>query len=109
MGAGYTVARVSASFRSRWQQGEGGAGGRQVPGVDRVNDLHIWGLKPGVALLSAHLVIAGGADSCAALSGATAACAGLGIQHSTLQLAHANGTPCCDPLPPAPPAADGAR
>jgi len=80
-----------------------------VPGVDRVNDLHIWGLKPGVALLSAHLVIAGGADSCAALSGATAACARLGIEHSTLQLAHANGTPCCDPLPLAPPGADGAR
>ena len=58
----------------------------QVAGVREVHDLHVWGLKPGVPLLAAHLVIRPSAKCQGVLEAATKACEGMGISHSTLQV-----------------------
>ena len=49
-------------------------------------DLHVWELKPGMPLLSAHLEIKADADASEVLLEATRYCRGLGIAHSTFQL-----------------------
>lgn len=51
-----------------------------------VADLHVWELKPGMPLLSAHLEIKADADASEVLLEATRYCRGLGIAHSTFQL-----------------------
>ena len=62
----------------------------QVKGVLEVQDLHVWGLKPGVPLLAAHLVVRPSANPQAVLDAATKTCQRLNISHSTIQV----GWPC---------------
>ena len=57
----------------------------QVRGVVEVQDLHVWGLKPGVPLLAAHLVIRPSANPQSVLDAATKACQAMSISHSTIQ------------------------
>ena len=78
----------------------------QVRGVTEVRDLHVWGLKPGVPLLAAHLVTRPSAQPQAVLDAATKACQAMGIEHSTLQI---HGHDCDAPasaaspsIPPSP-------
>ncbi|CAL8470548.1 g10090 [Coccomyxa elongata] len=66
----------------------------EIPGVEAVSDLHIWGLKPGMPLLACHLDIASESAACDVLSRATQLCRSVGINHSTIQLSH-RGLPCC--------------
>ena len=58
----------------------------QVDGVGAVADLHVWELKPGLPLLSAHLEMVSDSDASEVLLEATRYCRGLGIAHSTFQL-----------------------
>ena len=57
-----------------------------APGVAAVHDLHLWVLKPGVVMATAHLTPAAGAGHGAVLTGAKAALAALGITHATVQV-----------------------
>ena len=54
--------------------------------MTEVRDLHVWGLKPGVPLLAAHLVTRPSAQPGAVLEAATKVCQDEGISHSTLQI-----------------------
>lgn len=69
----------------------------QVRGVMEVQDLHVWGLKPGVPLLAAHLIIRPSANPQAVLDAATKACQQMSIQHSTIQVL--DWSPCFLHLP----------
>ncbi len=62
------------------------------PEVVEVHDLHVWTLTSGFPVLSAHVLVAGGAD-CHALRSelATMLAAQFGLDHSTLQVEHAPG------------------
>ncbi|KAK9904349.1 hypothetical protein WJX75_010009 [Coccomyxa subellipsoidea] len=44
---------------------------QEIPGVEGVSDLHIWGLKPGMPLLACHLDIASESAACDVLARAT--------------------------------------
>lgn len=60
---------------------------RQLPGVEDVHDLHVWSITSGFVALSAHLVVATGADAADILHRAEACLADeFEIRHSTLQL-----------------------
>jgi hypothetical protein len=60
--------------------------GVQLEGVDSVHDLHVWGLKPGIALLAAHIEIRAQANPRDVLSQASAYCKQAGIHHTTIQV-----------------------
>lgn len=62
---------------------------RDIPGVSDVHDLHIWSIDGKEVLATCHLVVdteAEGLHSCGVLDRAEAELAGLGIDHSTIQL-----------------------
>eukprot|EP00884_Botryococcus_braunii_P013262 jgi/Botrbrau1/21937/Bobra.0249s0060.1 len=67
---------------------------QQLEGVDSVHDLHVWGLKPGVALLAVHLELLDEADASDVLSRASAYCREAGIHHSTIQISVGQQCPC---------------
>jgi cobalt-zinc-cadmium efflux system protein len=62
------------------------------PDVVEVHDLHVWTLTSGFPVLSAHVLVAGGAD-CHALRQELAAMLAtrFGLDHATLQVEHAPG------------------
>jgi len=62
-------------------------------GVREVHDLHIWTLTSGFPVLSAHVLVASGAD-CHGLRRGLEAMLGerFGLEHSTLQVEHVPGT-----------------
>jgi cobalt-zinc-cadmium efflux system protein len=64
-----------------------------VPDVREVHDLHVWTLTSGFPVLSAHVLVAPGAD-CHGLRRDLEAMLGerFGLEHSTLQVEHAPGT-----------------
>ena len=64
-----------------------------VPDVREVHDLHVWTLTSGFPVLSAHVLVAPGAD-CHGLRRGLEAMLGerFGLEHSTLQVEHAPGT-----------------
>jgi cobalt-zinc-cadmium efflux system protein len=63
------------------------------PDVHEVHDLHVWTLTSGFPVLSAHVLVAPGAD-CHGLRRGLEAMLGerFGLEHSTLQVEHAPGT-----------------
>ena len=82
-----------------------------VPGVREVHDLHVWTLTSGFPVLSAHVLVASGAD-CHGVRRGLEAMLGerFGLEHSTLQVEHASGPVQLGPsfrrreaLPQAPP------
>ena len=64
-----------------------------VPDVREVHDLHVWTLTSGFLVLSAHVLVAPGAD-CHGLRRGLEAMLGerFGLEHSTLQVEHVPGT-----------------
>jgi cobalt-zinc-cadmium efflux system protein len=64
-----------------------------VPDIHEVHDLHVWTLTSGFPVLSAHVLVAPGAD-CHGLRRDLEAMLGerFGLDHSTLQVEHAPGT-----------------
>jgi cobalt-zinc-cadmium efflux system protein len=62
------------------------------PDVVEVHDLHVWTLTSGFPIVSAHVLVAPGAD-CHALRRGLEAMLGqrFGLEHSTLQVEHASG------------------
>ncbi|MGE5274656.1 MAG: cation diffusion facilitator family transporter [Verrucomicrobiota bacterium] len=64
-----------------------------VPDVREVHDLHVWTLTSGFPVLSAHVLVASGAD-CHGLRRDLEAMLAVrfGLDHSTLQVEHAAGT-----------------
>jgi cobalt-zinc-cadmium efflux system protein len=64
-----------------------------VPDVREVHDLHVWTLTSGFPVLSAHVLVATGAD-CHGLRRDLQAMLGerFGLEHSTLQVEHVPGT-----------------
>lgn len=64
-----------------------------------MHDLHVWGLKPGVALLAVHLEVVEEADATEVLSRASAYCRGAGINHSTIQISAGQCCPCVPSSP----------
>jgi cobalt-zinc-cadmium efflux system protein len=64
-----------------------------VPEVREVHDLHVWTLTSGFPVLSAHVLVAPGAD-CHGLRRGLEAMLGerFGLEHSTLQVEHVPGT-----------------
>jgi cobalt-zinc-cadmium efflux system protein len=64
-------------------------------GVDEVHDLHVWQITSGFPTLSAHVMVASGAD-CHGIRGELEALLGrrYGIEHTTLQVEHS-----ADPSP----------
>ena len=83
---------------------------RGAPGVQDVQDLHVWALASSTPALTAHVVIADGADADALRA---ALCDGLhvrfDIDHITLQMesGHCGVQRCCTPARVAPGAHDG--
>jgi cobalt-zinc-cadmium efflux system protein len=82
-----------------------------APDVREVHDLHVWTLTSGFPVLSAHVLVAPGAD-CHGLRRDLEAMLGerFGLEHSTLQVEHVSGTVQLGPsyrrreaLPAAPP------
>lgn len=67
-----------------------------------MHDLHVWGLKPGVALLAVHLELVEEADAGDVLSRASAYCRGAGINHSTIQISSSGQCCPCVPSSPSP-------
>jgi cobalt-zinc-cadmium efflux system protein len=61
-----------------------------IPSVESVHDLHVWTVTSGMVALSAHAIVRDCQDHQGVLERAHDACAGLGIQHITIQLE-------CDP------------
>jgi len=57
-----------------------------VPAVESVHDLHVWTLTSGVVAMSAHAVVREPGLHQQALVAMTAQAAGLGINHTTIQL-----------------------
>jgi len=81
-----------------------------LPGVSRVEDLHIWAMGTSHVALTAHLVMPQGSPGDGFLKDATAKLHdGFEITHVTLQVVQAPFMPACDALygscAPAPPAA----
>lgn len=73
---------------------------QEVPGVRGVSDLHIWGLKPSIPLLAAHVTIADGADALQVQKSVTAACRRINISHTTIQVdTEGHGSGCQTQLP----------
>ena len=66
-----------------------------VPGVACVHDLHVWQLKPGIPLVSAHVTHDGTRPSGQVLAAATAALAAVGLGHATIQVASAEDEGAC--------------
>jgi cobalt-zinc-cadmium efflux system protein len=64
-----------------------------VPDVCEVHDLHVWTLTSGFPVLSAHVLVAAGAD-CHGVRRGLEAMLGerFGLEHSTLQVEHVPGT-----------------
>ena len=67
----------------------------RVPGVLCTHDVHHWQLKPGLALVSAHVTHDGAHASGAILADCTAALARLGLDHATIQVASADDESAC--------------
>ncbi len=64
-----------------------------VPEVEEVHDLHVWTLTSGFPLLSAHVLVAPGADCHGLRRTLEAMVAGrFDLQHSTFQVEHVPGT-----------------
>jgi cobalt-zinc-cadmium efflux system protein len=64
-----------------------------APGVREVHDLHVWTLTSGFPVLSAHVLVAPGADCHGVRRDLEAVLAErFGLDHSTLQVEHAPGT-----------------
>jgi cobalt-zinc-cadmium efflux system protein len=62
----------------------------EVPGVVEVHDLHVWTVTSGFPALSAHVLVAAGADCHAARRALEAALRErFGLEHTTLQVDHA--------------------
>ncbi|MHC5020630.1 MAG: cation diffusion facilitator family transporter [Planctomycetota bacterium] len=58
-----------------------------VDGVESIHDLHVWCVTTGYECLSAHVVVAGGADGEAVLNALAEVCVGrFAIDHTTFQL-----------------------
>ena len=51
-----------------------------------VMDLHLWGLTPGIPLLTAHLLVYNEAEASDVLKRATQYCQSIGIEHITIQV-----------------------
>lgn len=58
----------------------------QLDGVKDVMDLHLWGLTPGIPLLTAHILVYNQATANDVLKRATQYCQSIGIQHITIQV-----------------------
>lgn len=58
----------------------------QLAGVAAVHDLHVWTLKPGVVMLSAHIIATG--DVHLLLRNVEGYCKQHGIHHPTVQIEH---------------------
>ncbi|CAD7701355.1 unnamed protein product [Ostreobium quekettii] len=56
-----------------------------IEGIQGVRDLHVWGLAPGIPVLSCCVVFDAGADRCRVLQLATEYCRLIGIDHSTIE------------------------
>ena len=62
----------------------------QMQGVVAVHDLHAWQITAGLPMLTAHVVVADGEDTCAALEAVDACLADdFDVAHSTIQVEHA--------------------
>ena len=62
-----------------------------LPGVDSVHDLHIWTITSGFPALAAHVLVGAGEDCHARRREVEQLLAGrFGIDHTTLQVDHAN-------------------
>ena len=57
-----------------------------MDGVAEVHDLHVWGIKPGMPILAAHITTEPGKNGNAVLSQVTQYCKSIGIDHSTIQI-----------------------
>lgn len=57
-----------------------------IPHVESVHDLHVWTVTSGMVALSAHAVVRNCQNHQSVLESAHDVCAGLGIQHVTIQL-----------------------
>ena len=78
----------------------------RMPGVERVNDLHVWAMGTTQVALTAHLVMPGGCPDDAFIEAATAALReGYRIGHVTLQVTRHALAPPCGPEAAPPPAA----
>ena len=67
----------------------------QVDGVAEVHDLHVWGIKPGMPILAAHVTTQSGKDGNAVLQRVTSYCRSVGIDHSTIQISDQDAAcPC---------------
>ena len=66
----------------------------EVPGVRNAHDLHLWTLKPGITILSCHVLAAEGAPTLELLKAVRSAVSRrCGIPHLTIQVE----TACCHP------------
>jgi cobalt-zinc-cadmium efflux system protein len=70
-----------------------------APGVQEVHDLHIWTITSGFPALSAHVLV-GREEDCHARRRELAAmlAADFGLEHTTLQVEHADGPPRLHPV-----------
>lgn len=58
----------------------------QVPGVQRVYDLHLWSLTSGIPILSVHVETAPGSERPAVLAAVEAVLRSEGLDHTTIQV-----------------------
>lgn len=70
---GYTIERIAQDLS-------------MLDGVKDVMDLHVWGLTPGIPLLTAHLLVYSEAEANGVLKRATRYCQSIGIEHTTIQV-----------------------
>lgn len=109
---------VADILLERAPRGGGGGGGAspddvhralaRVAGVTCVHDLHVWQLKPGIPLVSAHVTHDGGRPSGAVLAACAAELAAIGLAHATVQVASADDESACAAAREAAAAARGA-
>lgn len=71
----------------------------QVDGVAEVHDLHVWGIKPGMPILAAHVTTQSGKDGNAVLGRVTEYCRSVGIDHSTIQISDQDAACPCSTYP----------
>lgn len=71
----------------------------QVDGVADVHDLHVWGIKPGMPILAAHVTTQSGKDGNAVLGRITDYCRSVGIDHSTIQISDRDTVCPCNTYP----------
>lgn len=68
----------------------------QVPGVERVHDVHVWTVASGLVAMSGHAVVSDIARQEAALAEITSRVKGFGIGHVTVQLERGGDCVGCD-------------